>query len=69
MVLRALHVSATDMPQKEAFAKLIFRGDKRQVNVSFSLQGSSKFDALKAECLVLKELMSVETASATYLAD
>jgi hypothetical protein len=28
MVLRALHVSATDMPQKEAFAKLILEVTK-----------------------------------------
>jgi hypothetical protein len=30
------------MPQKEVFEKLIFRGDKRKVSVSFLLQGSGK---------------------------
>jgi hypothetical protein len=29
------------MPQKEVFEKLIFRGDKRKVSVSFLLQGSA----------------------------
>jgi len=35
-----------DMPQKEAFEKLILRGDKKQASVSFLVQGSSRFDSV-----------------------